>query len=1371
MRKDLNILKRRIAIFLSVCMIMCSIIPTYADVDTGIHESDILTEDAGYVSGSVIVCVEGGEAALNREFSGGSGQKKMLRASREFAVDEVLASFEEEQQNEPETDAGQDAEKETEQIADERPRLFGAFSNAAAPSENTEEILLLHTDDVESLIEKLQKLSCVKYAQPDYILEIESYTAGTGEPYYYAQNHLENKDGGYDIDAAEAWQEIAAPGSNPQVVAVMDTGVNYTHPDLEDVMWDEGRNYPELIAMGGGDYGINTSGNGATGDPDDRTVGHGTHCASIIAGTWNEMGTAGVDANLRIMACGWMDTLSRTSSYIKAADYVLKAKSLGVNITVVNNSWGSGTKFFYQTPAINDMIGRMGNAGIVNVFAAGNESKNIDNYPQNTNLISDMTMQVGAVDSMGDLAVFSNYGEHSVDVMAPGVHILAAASLEDGVMSVPPQYCPWLAGSSDILYCDMEDEEAICVKAGPSETVLSLNAAVPELKSSAAAFAEEKSVVKKATPGETDDKVESEEVSVDEATPGETEEDEIPPDGEVEDDISQKPAIKSGKTVKILKKQLTMSGALLQEKATPSELASPSITTKQMYGNAHNHVLTFEQKYVKGKPRSFDIELQLTDDQAGELKEIIGQKKKVYIAFQIARDGGNVGPENSVMSLMIWNGKDAKFDDSGIYQSTFIDPLWNCVSFSIDTGICPGILDANNRIRMHFSDIAIAHTDTTADIYIDNIGIGTEPSEYTYSSGTSMACPVAVGVLAMIIDKLKAEGTTGKTDTEIAKEAMAYLKGGTVQRESISDKCINGGIINAANSIIKQNLHPVVNKLEDQGNGTSVINGYFFGNDRGAGSVSVGGIKAEVLSWSDNEIIIRNVSTGRSFAEVKVTSSSGGYGRIYAVLGVDDREHKYEELAPLPVHASEVKLCGAGNTILCFADEGVDPDEKITTVWKYDTIRNTWNRITLPGDDITLQFGVQYEITLAAGETEIYALVSLYPDETMEYSIGRLLTYDTLTDTWKYDVKVNIPSAATGALCVYNGELVLAGVSEEHPISRKIYPDTGEVYDTFAGVPQLYSGGYAFQTGDNILTAGMVNGVYSLILDSLVPGLGKFTENLIYDSKEENWRESSSVFFGEDSDLIDANTWRQSSAVPLKDGLMIVGPVRDNGGSDMTDTWIYRASTDSYEAYPALFETMRTKNVSSCLLGGRMYVMGTSIYDEYKGTIRLAVLDISEIAADVYPDVKKAPVKPAPIKPDPIRRGSSGSNHTSSLWGGTPLRTGTPDNPVSNGKWQILDDTWYYCTNAYFRNTWGYIVNPFATKGQHTADWFWFDETGRMLTGWQFINGKWYYLNPSHDGTYGACLIGPGKTPDGYEIDETGAWVDRVSSDRSAADA
>ena len=109
--------------------------------------------------------------------------------------------------------------------------------------------------------------------------------------------------------------------------------------------------------------------------------------------------------------------------------------------------------------------------------------------------------------------------------------------------------------------------------------------------------------------------------------------------------------------------------------------------------------------------------------------------------------------------------------------------------------------------------------------------------------------------------------------------------------------------------------------------------------------------------------------------------------------------------------------------------------------------------------------------------------------------------------------------------------------------------------------------------------------------------------------------------------------------------------------------------------------------------------------------------------------------------------------------------TGTVDKPVSDGKWVYNEatGTWSYATSEKFVNTWAYIVNEYVKDGQNKASWFYFDREGNMLTGWQWItwNGvtKCYYLNHEHDGTYGACLLGLGYTPDGHEIDESGALV------------
>lgn len=137
-------------------------------------------------------------------------------------------------------------------------------------------------------------------------------------------------------------------------------------------------------------------------------------------------------------------------------------------------------------------------------------------------------------------------------------------------------------------------------------------------------------------------------------------------------------------------------------------------------------------------------------------------------------------------------------------------------------------------------------------------------------------------------------------------------------------------------------------------------------------------------------------------------------------------------------------------------------------------------------------------------------------------------------------------------------------------------------------------------------------------------------------------------------------------------------------------------------------------------------------------------------------------------KPSPDNTGSgSGTVHE------TPDKTGKVGDPVTNGNWTRLSDgRWMYRTNALFRSTWGYIHNPYGSEGSQDA-WFYFDRNGYMLTGWQHIvdtDGilRWYYLNPVSDGTLGACFLN-GITPDGYTVNENGAWtVDGVVQEEKA---
>lgn len=231
--------------------------------------------------------------------------------------------------------------------------------------------------------------------------------------------------GDADIDAAEAWN--VTTGSREVVVGVIDTGIDYRHPDLAANMW---RNPGEIA----GDridndrngfvddvYGWDFANNDA--DPFDDE-GHGTHVAGTIGAVGNNgTGVAGVSWQVSLMALKFLgaDGSGTTSAAVAALNYAtMMRQTHGVNVVATNNSWGGGG----ASTALTNAIAAGGNAGILTVAAAGNESANNDttpSYPANVN--STAVISVAATDASNRLASFSNYGATTVDVAAPGVGI------------------------------------------------------------------------------------------------------------------------------------------------------------------------------------------------------------------------------------------------------------------------------------------------------------------------------------------------------------------------------------------------------------------------------------------------------------------------------------------------------------------------------------------------------------------------------------------------------------------------------------------------------------------------------------------------------------------------------------------------------------------------------------------------------------------------------------------------------------------------------------------------------------------------------------------------------------------------------------
>lgn len=284
--------------------------------------------------------------------------------------------------------------------------------------------------DVRDAIELFESSDRVLYAEPDYL-----YSAAVqNDPRFAEQWALENvgQTGGVtdaDINATSMW--AIEDGDSSVVIGVIDTGVDYNHPDLTPNLW---QNLLEVAGNGVDEdlngfaddvYGINAINN--SGNPFDDNA-HGTHVSGTIGAVGNNsVGVVGVAQNVKIAACKFLSASGSgsTSDAIKCLQYFANLKTRlqnPVNIVATSNSWGGTSK----STALQDAIAAHQNLGILFIAAAGNSSANTDVtsfYPANYELPNIIT--VAATDSSDRLASFSNYGRRTVHVAAPGVKILS----------------------------------------------------------------------------------------------------------------------------------------------------------------------------------------------------------------------------------------------------------------------------------------------------------------------------------------------------------------------------------------------------------------------------------------------------------------------------------------------------------------------------------------------------------------------------------------------------------------------------------------------------------------------------------------------------------------------------------------------------------------------------------------------------------------------------------------------------------------------------------------------------------------------------------------------------------------------------------
>jgi subtilisin family serine protease len=271
-------------------------------------------------------------------------------------------------------------------------------------------------ENIRAFVEKYQRSGLVDFAEPDYRARLACVTPN--DPHYVAGLlwGLDNAGqlGGApdaDIDAPEAW-DILTSASNV-VVAVIDTGVRYTHEDLADNAW---------VNPLDGSHGLNAL--GGSNDPNDDS-GHGTLIAGVIGALGNNStGVVGVVWRVQIMACKFADNSGGYfSDAVACLDY---ARTNGAS--VVNLSWGG----YDLSLSLSNALHEVRQAGLVVIAAAGNDAIDIDArpyYPASFDF--DNIVAVAATTRRDELYALSNIGARTVDLAAPGQDIYSTAFQSD----------------------------------------------------------------------------------------------------------------------------------------------------------------------------------------------------------------------------------------------------------------------------------------------------------------------------------------------------------------------------------------------------------------------------------------------------------------------------------------------------------------------------------------------------------------------------------------------------------------------------------------------------------------------------------------------------------------------------------------------------------------------------------------------------------------------------------------------------------------------------------------------------------------------------------------------------------------------------
>lgn len=900
------------------------------------------------------------------------------------------------------------------------------------------------------------------------------------------------------------------------VVAVFDTGIDVTNPDLDGVMMNNMKDYnPD-----GGDYGINLTDSGDVGDVSD-TFSHGTHVAGIIASEWNDFGTSGVANGVKLVAikAGNPNGEVSIADLAKGYAYLSKAIDNGLNLVAVNNSWGDRQ----VCKMLSLIVTQLGEKGVISVFSSGNSDTSADYNPSTPSVLRDNPYAIVVDGSNRKGGSGYNFSASLTDVYAPGVDILSTASA-----LAPAKSLSYLAETDGSPLCkdtfDNTSTDAVKVYKTCDETTLVV---------------------------EDKDRVGS---------------------------ISADYYFESGHSLCIGSGEMA---PFSDDDSSGSEF------------------------YLKIPVGSYPDSWMLNSKLLTSFSDASGSSSVTFSLATKSTDTGMISWDKTQAPYLNYlSPTDKTWYEAQVYSELTLESE---KSVAYDKDGCMTI-----RVR-----IAPSESSELSAVYLDCLGVGTEIAPYMYSSGTSMAAPMVTGAAAVAaLQQGLAAKPAASQAAELARERVIWIESHVNQYDGrFLGLCSSGGQIDL--SLDAQKTLPVISSAEivADSNPTQLkIGGSNFGN---TGSVTISGKDAEVVSWSDKEIVITvpdGVSAGVLPITVKTDAGSVTRGFLLEISSTSNKALFEKDIA-LPEGFSTTSMdnfmIGMDDKLYVFPQDQFRAAYQSDTqssfeygiyqhLWCYNADSGSWTQCP----DLPIQLNT---LSATVYEGELVVCGTVIDWDNLE-ATSVLYVYDPALGTWESKDATHVPYAAT--IVNVDGQLLLIGGSDQ--------------FESFIFITLTPLAENNIAALD--LASGTVTTLGSLQSGSLVPKVA-ISDGVLYVAQGRFMSRTGTSATGDLQrltkdgsgytavDLNDALPRIQApfsemhktlhaiySFAAIPDGLIISGVLAyaDDTYTDFidTDTFISKDAGASFVDFGKRVYRTPLYYATSAYTGGWLYVMGSSVYDD-----------------------------------------------------------------------------------------------------------------------------------------------------------------------------